>query len=194
MGKKKKEKPTQLWFIRHKKVAAGVAAGLAVAAAMGWTGYNLLNPDPYKNKGQYPEKSRVMEVTDGDSVAMANGRLFRLIGIDAPNRGDKGYEEAKDKLVKLTLEKDVWLEYDRYNDDMYGRILVWVWIGCSDPKFTPPNYMRLSFNRSREGLLANPEGCEKGKLIQEEMVKAGMAKVEAFKDRGELKYEKRLRN
>lgn len=192
MNKKAKPKPTQLWFIRHKKVAAGVAAGLAIAVSLGWKGYNKLGQDPYKNRDLFPEKTRIGEVIDGDTVSIANGRMMRLLGIDAPNRGEIGYEEARDKLSGLVNSRNVWLEYDRYQDDKYGRILAWTWIGCSDPKFTPPNYMRLSFNRSREGLKVNPQGCKEGKLVQEELVKAGMAKVEVFKDRGELKYEKRL--
>jgi len=78
-------------------------------------------------------------------------------------------------------------------DNMYGRAMAWIWIGCEEiPKFTPPEYMRLSFNRSRPGLSENPQGCKKGKLAQEEMVQAGLAKIEVFKDRGELKYEMRL--
>ncbi len=52
--------------------------------------------------------------------------------------------------------------------------------------------MHLSGNQSRKGLVENPTGCKQGKLINEEMVKAGMANAETYKDRGELKYEKRL--
>ena len=48
------------------------------------------------------------------------------------------------------------------------------------------------FNRSRPGLTDNPEGCKKGKLVQEELIKEGLAKMEVYKDRGELKYEMRL--
>jgi len=53
--------------------------------------------------------------------------------------------------------------------------------------------MHLSRNQSRPGLTENPAGCKKGKLVQEEMVNAGMAKVETYKDRGELKYEERIK-
>ncbi|MEK7155065.1 MAG: hypothetical protein AAB697_02970 [Patescibacteria group bacterium] len=52
--------------------------------------------------------------------------------------------------------------------------------------------MRLSFNRSRPGLTDNPQGCKKGKLVQEELIKTGLAKMEVYKDRGELKYEQRM--
>lgn len=38
----------------------------------------------------------------------------------------------------------------------------------------------------------NPQGCVQGILVNENMVDDGYAKVETFKERGELKYEKRL--
>ncbi len=44
----------------------------------------------------------------------------------------------------------------------------------------------------REGLKENPEGCKKGKLINEEMVRKRLASAETYKERGELKYEGRI--
>ena len=68
-----------------------------------------------------------------------------------------------------------------------------MWMNCEGkPKFTSSAYMPLTYNRSREVLTENPEGCKKGKLVQEELVDGGFAKVETYKDRGELKYEERL--
>ena len=52
--------------------------------------------------------------------------------------------------------------------------------------------MHLSQNVSREGLSENPKGCKNGKLVNEEMVKAGFAKLEFYDGRGELKYQKRI--
>ncbi len=52
--------------------------------------------------------------------------------------------------------------------------------------------MHLSGNRSREGLVNNPEGCKKGKLVNEEMLKEDLAEVVKYKGRGPLKYEGRL--
>lgn len=40
--------------------------------------------------------------------------------------------------------------------------------------------------------MENPEGCKDGKLVQEELVKQGVVWVQVYKDRGVLKYEKRL--
>ena len=53
--------------------------------------------------------------------------------------------------------------------------------------------MHLTYNQSKLGLTENPEGCKKGKLVNEMMVKKGLAKVIFYKDRGEMKYEERLK-
>jgi len=116
-----------------------------------------------------------------------------MLGVDSPGRGKDGYEEAGEFLEKLIKDKRVWLEYDRYQDDKYGRILAWVWVNCeSKPKFRDPFYMHLSGNRSREGLVENPDGCKKGDLVNEEMVDGGWAKIVKYAKRGPLKYEGRL--
>ena len=147
-----------------------------------------------ENKIFFPEKVAVSEVTDGDTFNIKWGLPVRLVGIDAPNRGEDRFAEAKKGLEKLIGGRTVWLEYDRYPaDEKYVRVLAWVWLGCEgNPKFLPWNYMHKSNNESNPGLTENPEGCKKGKLAQEEMVKMRFALIEVYKDRGELKYEKKL--
>lgn len=143
----------------------------------------------------HPSSATVNKVVDGDTFEIkSRDWTVRMLGVDAPNRGEKRSEEAVVALTKMIERKTIWLEYDRYQDDKFNRLLAWVWIGCEDkPKFTPYDYMHLSYNRSREGLRENPEGCKEGKLVNEEMVKKGLARVETYKERGELKYEERLR-
>ncbi len=46
--------------------------------------------------------------------------------------------------------------------------------------------------QSRPGLMENPDGCNKGKLVNEELVRAGLVAAERYKDRGALKYEQRI--
>ena len=101
--------------------------------------------------------------------------------------------EAREALTSLISNKRVYLEYDRYQDDKYGRVLAWVWVDCErEPTFLPADYIHLTYNSSREGLKENPEGCKKGKLANEEMVRKRLASAETYKERGELKYEGRL--
>jgi hypothetical protein len=52
--------------------------------------------------------------------------------------------------------------------------------------------MHKNANESNEGLTENPEGCKKGKLANEQLVRKGFAEVVTYSDRGELKYEKRI--
>ena len=51
----------------------------------------------------------------------------------------------------------------------------------------------LTHRQSRPGLTENPDGCKEGKLVNELMADSGLARVETYKDRGELKYEERLK-
>ncbi len=98
------------------------------------------------------------------------------------------------KAKEVIKDKKVYLEYDRYQDERFVRILAWVWVDCeNEPKFLPYNYMHLTYNQSKPGLTENPEGCKKGELVNEMMVKKGLAKVIFYKDRGEMKYEERLK-
>lgn len=167
--------------------------GLILAGVLGWTGWQKLGPDIYRNKQVFPDSGVVRTITDGDTFELQNGVRVRLMGINAPDRGEEKENEATKKLSDLVEDKRVWLEYDRYQDDKNGRVLAWIWVGCEEtPKFSLADYMHLSKNQSRDGLTNNPAGCKKGKLVQEELIKAGLAKVEVYKDRGELKYEERL--
>jgi len=190
---KKQSRLTAKW-LRKIGVKEVLIPGLLLAGVLGWTGWQKLGPDIYRNKQAFPDSGIVRVITDGDTFELQNGVRVRTVGVNAPGRGEEKAGEAVKRLSDLVKDKKVWLEYDRYQDDKYGRVLAWVWINCEfTPKFLPSDYMRLSFNRSRPGLTENPEGCKKGKLVQEEMMKAGLAKLETYKVRGELKYEGRLR-
>jgi len=168
--------------------------GILLAGALGWKNNKFEKiSDYYKLKQIFPYKGVVASVEDGDTFSLNNGVKVCLIGINAPDRGKVNYKKAGDELEKEVLKKKVYLEYDRYQDDKYGRVLAWVWIGCErKPKFLPPDYMHKSDNKSKEGLMKNPMGCKKGKLVNEELIKSELVKVVFYKDRGELKYQKRL--
>jgi endonuclease YncB( thermonuclease family) len=112
------------------------------------------------------------------------------LGVNAPEGSPT---RAENYLMENIYGKRVYLEYDHYQDDKYGRVLAWVWIDCeSTPKFLPADYMHKSGNESMPGLIDNPSGCKKGKLVNEELVKSGLADTISYSDRGPLKYEGRL--
>lgn len=193
MAKKKKR------WTRRRLLALGVPAvlipGLLIAMVLGWNPAKFGSVKNYQQiKTIFPTSGVVSSVTDGDTFELQNGVGIRMIGIDAPNRGEEKWDGAREALNGLINDKRVYLEYDRYQDDKYGRVLAWIWIDCErEPIFLPADYMHLTYNSSREGLKVNPEGCKKGKLVNEEMVKKGLASSERYKERGELKYEERLR-
>jgi endonuclease YncB( thermonuclease family) len=170
--------------------------GILAAAALGWKTDALGKiQNYYQIKALFPSSGIVQSVEDGDTFTLKSGVKVRLIGINSPDRGQKGYSEATKELTDEISGKKVYLEYDRYQDDKFGRVLAWVWIDCeSTPKFLPADYMHKSDRESMPGLTDNPTGCKKGKLVNEELVKANFAQIVSYADRGALKYEARLQS
>jgi len=175
-----------------KGVPAILIPGLILASIYGYKNIDKIK-NYYNDARIFPKSGMVESVEDGDTFVLKSGHRVRLIGVDAPNRSnetDKD-ERAQENLAQLIDNKKVWLEYDRYQNDKYGRILAWVWVNCESlrPKFKEANYMHLSGNESREYLTENPDGCKKGLLINREMVEKGQAKAVEYENRGRLKYE-----
>ena len=191
----KKKKLTAKELVK-KGVPYILIPGLLAALTLGLQGATLQKiKDYYQNKQLFPSSGYVSQIEDGDTFVLKSGIKVRLIGIDAPDRGQKNFDLARGGLAGMINEKKVFLEYDRYQDDKYGRILAWVWVNCeTTPHFLPSDYMHKSGSESMPGLTENPNGCKKGKLINEELVKSKLAVPVVYKDRGELKYEKRLQN
>ena len=191
MASKKKKRLTRKDLIK-KGVPLVLIPGIVWAAVFGLDALEKTK-NYYQSKIIFPSAGVVEEIEDGDTFALASGVRIRLIGVNAPDRGSKNYQEAKDFLESLVKDQKVYLEYDRYQDDKYGRILAWVWVDCEQkPKFEGPNYMYLSGNKSKPGLMENPKGCQKGSLVNEETVKAGLAKLAVYQGRGLLKYQQRI--
>jgi endonuclease YncB( thermonuclease family) len=196
-GKKKitiKDSKSLVERLKKVGLSGGIVSGVLLGMILGGAGVRTIDDSFYKNKAVFPESAQKIEIIDGDTFITDNGLSVRLLGIDAPNRGEPGFDKATKSLSDFTIGKPFWLEYDRYQLDQFGRVLAWVWTNCeSKPIFLPANYMEKSKNASNPGLTDNPEGCKKGKLVNEEMIKAGMAKTVKYGDRGELKYEKRIK-
>jgi len=114
-----------------------------------------------------PQKARVTQVVDGDTLILAGGVRVRLLGIDAPEMERDGRaaeflaHKAKAYLAQLTEGKEVRLEYGPLRYDHYGRLLAHIFLadntlveaallrqGLARVYFHPPN---LSY---REVLLA----------------------------------------
>jgi len=79
--------------------------------------------------GNAREEGFVVKVIDGDTIVLNNSEKVRLLGINAPEKGELYYGEAKERLKELVLNKKVFLERDEEDRDRYGRLLRYVYLG-----------------------------------------------------------------
>jgi endonuclease YncB( thermonuclease family) len=93
------------------------------------------------------EKYIVSYVIDGDTFVLTNSEHVRLIGINAPESSQSCYLEAKNKLNELVDDKEVILEKDVSDKDMYGRLLRYVYV---DSLFVNLEMVRLGYANAYE--------------------------------------------
>jgi len=76
------------------------------------------------------EKSGICDyVIDGDTINVRGVGRIRLVGVDTPERGQPGYQEAKNFVNNLCSGKRVYLDVDdAKNYDKYGRVLAVVYV------------------------------------------------------------------
>ena len=79
-----------------------------------------------------PQTAVVASVLDGDTVRLETGQDVRLVGIDAPDHGDCGFEVAQARLARLVEGRTVKLVAPIENKDQYGRLLRYVQVGKKD--------------------------------------------------------------
>ena len=70
----------------------------------------------------------VVRVIDGDTIVLNNGERVRLIGIDAPEIGEPGADEATQFVRERVEGLTVWLEADGADRDRFGRLRRYVWL------------------------------------------------------------------
>jgi len=69
----------------------------------------------------------VTQVLDGDTIVIDTGEHIRFIGIDTPERGHCGYDEATTNMRNMVYGKAVVLTAGARDDvDKYGRLLRYV--------------------------------------------------------------------
>jgi len=76
-------------------------------------------------------QASVVRIVDGDTIEVnISGNLHRVryIGIDTPETGQPGGEEATNVNVELVAGRTVYLEKDISETDRYGRLLRYVWV------------------------------------------------------------------
>lgn len=71
----------------------------------------------------------VTEVFDGDTLKLENGEIIRLLGINAPEKGQPYSAKSTQFLKETLLNRPVQLTFDVQNKDRYGRTLGYVYSG-----------------------------------------------------------------
>ena len=88
-----------------------------------------LNSSPLTTKN-YEASGYCSYVVDGDTIDVDGVGRIRLVGVNTPERGQPGYQEAKDFVSSLCLGKTVGLDIDDAKHyDKYGRVLSVVYSG-----------------------------------------------------------------
>ena len=70
----------------------------------------------------------VTRIIDGDTIEINTGQRARLICINTPEIDEDGYQEAKDFLEDLILNKEIKLVKDVSETDRYGRLLRYAYV------------------------------------------------------------------
>ncbi|MBS3092587.1 thermonuclease family protein [Candidatus Pacearchaeota archaeon] len=81
------------------------------------------NTSVSQNSNAIQQEALIIQVIDGDTFQINTGDYVRLIGINAPERTERYYDDSKLFLESLINNKSVLLEGDLDNRDNYGRLL-----------------------------------------------------------------------
>lgn len=74
------------------------------------------------------ETRDVERVIDGDTIVISNDTHVRLLGINTPEKGEKYYNEAKNFLTGLVLNKTIKTESGKEKYDKYRRELAFIFL------------------------------------------------------------------
>ena len=113
----------------------------------------------------------VVNVVDGDTLDLDNGERVRLVGIDTPERGECGYDEATMVLASMVLNQAVTLEPSDEDRDKYGRLLRYVVVNGVDAggQMLTQGYAITRYN-STDGYGLHPREAEYEALVQPSVV------------------------
>jgi endonuclease YncB( thermonuclease family) len=79
-------------------------------------------------------QTTVSRVIDGDTIEIYTGERVRFIGVDAPEVGEAGADEATAFVRERVLNQTIWLETDGNDTDRFGRLRRYIWLQLpSDP-------------------------------------------------------------
>jgi micrococcal nuclease len=126
-----------------KKITIG--ALLVILTAVGYGGYTVIKKSDLESLKQGEDiVYEVKRVIDGDTIELADGDVVRLLGIDAPEKGECFYKESTKALIDLVEGKKVELIKDVTGMDDFGRLLRYVFLpdnGSLEDKIFVDEYM-----------------------------------------------------
>lgn len=95
---------------------------------------------------------------DGDTIELEDGSKVRLLGINAPEKGQPKYSDAKAFLSSLVSNRTIIIQSDIVKEDRYGRLLGYVFVSNSTGDEVAGNSPGMIFVNRRlleEGLAVN---------------------------------------
>lgn len=107
-----------------------------------------------------PSEAVVKRIIDGDTVELDSGEKVRYLGIDTPEKNERGYSEATELNRRLVEGQQVHLEYDVQCKDRYGRLLAFV---CADGTMVNEELIREGHAKP---LSIKPNVCNKDEFQQ----------------------------
>ena len=136
-------------IIFSMKTKAILTAITALLAASGLTGYTIVKTTDIEQPGFETREHKITKIIDGDTLKIKTGTLktrkVRLIGINAPEKGECFFGESKEALTKITESKIINIEKDISGLDKYKRLLRYVIVINEDPEQDniPVNYYMI---------------------------------------------------
>lgn len=126
----KQRSVNHLNFTKHRTVIIGILAAI-VAGGGSYAGYTVLRSGDSldSDKGT----ATVAYVYDGDTVQMSSGEEVRLLNIDAPEKGECMYDEARGALENKVRGNRVTVVRDVTGTDAFGRFVRYVF-AQTDPR------------------------------------------------------------
>ena len=89
-----------------------------------------INLSPITLISPIPQRLIVIEVSNGDTLKLSNGKTFRLYGVNAPEVKEPFFEEAKAFTENIVLGKEISFEQEaNYKVDKFGRSLGYILVG-----------------------------------------------------------------
>jgi len=84
---------------------------------------------PNTSTTRYDASGYCPYVVDGDTLDVEGVGRIRFVGVNTPERGESGYQQAKDYIKQMCLGKTVQLDIDdAKKHDRYGRVLAVVYV------------------------------------------------------------------